>query len=818
MFKNYLKIGLRNLVKQKIYSVINIVGLSVGMASCALILLHVEDEFSYDQFHEKKDQLYKVSLERIYPDYTTFYDVIPHSFSEVMKQDFPEVENSVRIGAGIGGNAVMVRYNPEGRDQVVFEENQILLADSNFFDVFTFELLKGDPETALAGQNKMVITEETAKKYFGDEDPIEKTLITDFGQFTITGICENIPDNSHFDFDFLGSLNTFPFFRNENYMSFSCHTYLQLAKGAPPSQLEAKFPDMVRNYAAGQVQQNLNMSYDEYIAAGNGYRYYLRQITDIHLDPSNIEGKMKAGGSSTYVYIFISISVIILIIACINFMNLATARSAERAKEVGVRKTMGSLRNQLTSQFLVESVLISLIAMFLAFGIIYLALPEFNTLANKTLSISLTGSMIIPGMITFALVVGLLAGSYPALVISGYKPVEVMKGKFRSSSQGSWLRNGLVVFQFWISIVLIIGTLVVQDQMQYMLNKSLGFDKEELITISRAFTLNANNANQSETFINEIEQIPGVIGAASSNSIPGNFFFGIQFTIEGSTEPLTAKGFNVDDDFSELMGFELVEGRTFSRDFDDSLSIILNKKAVETLGVEDPIGMRLTTTGAAGAPTAAVVYTVVGVVEDFHFESLHDEITPLIIISTESQTAGIAFVSVRIEMEQSSQVLADIESKWKEFVPQEPFKFQFLDQYLDDQYQAEKNSSQIFATFTGLAIIIACVGLFGLAAYTAGLRTKEIGVRKVMGASVASVVVMLSKDFTKLILIAFVLAVPVAWYAMDQWLSGFYYRVDVGVVTFIIAGGIALLISWLTVSYQSIKAAVVNPVKSLRSE
>ena len=828
MFKNYLKIGLRSLFKQKIYSVINILGLSVGIASCALILLNVEDEFSYDNFHEKGDNLYKVSLERMYPGYSTYYDITPHSYSEVMVTDYPEILNATRIGAPLGGNGtIMVRYTPEVGDQLAFEESNVLLADSNFFQMFTLKLLKGEPDKVLEKANNMVITEETAVKYFGQDDPINKTLVTDFGDFTITGVCENVPDNSHFDFDFVGALTTFQFYQNINYMGFSAHIYVELDPQASPQALESKFPEMVKRYASPQIQQRLNMSYEEYIAAGNGYRYFLRHITDIHLDPTNFQGKMKTGGSKTYVYIFISISIMILLIGCINFMNLATARSTERAKEVGIRKTMGSARKQLIAQFLVESVLISFIAMLVAFGIMYLVLPYFNDLADKNLIIGLQGSLVIPGMLLFTLIAGLLAGSYPAFVISAYNPITVMKGKFHSSAKGSWLRNGLVIFQFWISIILIVGTMLINKQMRYMQNKSLGFDKEQMITIPRANVLNTPGdpqanppiqaVNRIESFKQQLLNIPGVVTTASSNVVPGAGYFGIQFTPEGANEPFTANAMIVDDDFISSIGFEIVEGRGFSEDFHDSLSLIINERAVKSMALSDPIGARLNNTDNNNPPVVRT-FTIVGVVKDFHYQSLRTEITPFILISNERFNGGGGLISVRISGENINQTISSIEAKWKEFAPEEPFKFNFLDQTLNDQYQAEQNSSKVFTVFAGLAIIIACVGLFGLSAYAAGLRTKEIGVRKVMGASVFGVVLMLSKDFTKLILIAFILAIPLAYYGMDQWLQGFYYRTGIDVSIFLIAGFSSLLISWLTVSYQSIKAAIVNPVQSLRSE
>jgi putative ABC transport system permease protein len=810
MFKNYFKIGFRNLVKQKIYSVINILGLSIGLASVIMIFMHVEDEFSYDRFHDNGDQIYKVFLERAYPDHVTKYAVIPHSFSEVLVQDLPEVENAARVFAN---NAdVQVSYTNEDDEINVFEERNLILADSTFFDVFSIELIKGEAATALSNPQDMVITEETAYKYFGEEDPLNKTLQTDFGQFNITGVCKALQGNSHFEFDFIGSIETFPFFQTVNFTGFSAHTYLQLTPESDPKQVEDKFPQIVENYAGPQIEQNLNTTYEEYVAAGNGYKYSLVNIKDIYLNPVKYENQIKPGGSSTYVFIFISIAVLILVIACINFMNLATARSAERSKEVGIRKTLGSNKSQLINQFLIESILISFISLIIAVGIIYLTLPSFNSLAGKNLELLSTDSYVLPVIFLFSIVVGLLAGSYPAFVLSSFNPSVVLKGNQYSSAKGSLLRNGLVVFQFFVSILLIIGTLVVQKQMDFMQNKDLGYNKDNVILIERAGFLQ----EQTQTFMDEIKQIPYVKGVGGSSTIPGRGYFGIQFTPEGGSEVITANSMVIDDYYGENIGFEVVEGRGFSEDFNDSLAMLINEQTKDLLGVENVIGMRLQN-NVGGEPPVFINYEVVGVVRDFHYMSLHNKISPFIIMNTESGRQGIGLISIRTD-EHYQEVLAGVETKWKEIVPEQPFKYAFMDEDLARQYENEAKSGKLLTVFAVLGIIIACVGLFGLAAFTAGLRTKEIGVRKVMGASVISIVAMLSKDFTILIITALVVAVPVAWFGMQSWLENFAYQVDVGVGVFFIAGLTALMIAWITVSYQSIKAAIANPVKSLKDE
>jgi putative ABC transport system permease protein len=816
MFRNYVKVALRSLTKQKVYSFINILGLSVGLASCLLIVMFVLDEFSYDKFHDKADRIYKVALERKYPNHATFYSIIPHSYADVLATDFPEVEQTVRMSGPF--NDVQVSYK-KGTDEKKFEEDFIMAADSNFFDVFGIKLLKGDPKNVLSTINDIVVTEATAKRYFDKEDPIGKSLEF-FGQsFKVTGVCENVPENSHFKFDFLSKWSE-QFFgggRDVNFITFSAHTYILTKPGADAKALEAKFPKMVDTYAAAQIEKDLGKSWADYKKEGNGYRYFLQPITSIHLDPTHIEAKMKPGGNLNYVYFLICVAILIVVIACINFMNLATARSAERAREVGVRKTMGSLKTQLISQFLIESVILSLIATLFALVLAKLALPYFNMLAAKQLQLNFSPVVLI-GLTLLGVLAGLMAGSYPAFFLSAFNPVSVMKGTFTGSGKGAWLRNGLVIFQFWISIILIVGTLVVSDQMRFMQTKSLGFDKEQVLIIENTFNLQKN----STVYVEELKQLPEVKDAAGAFSRLGSEgdFFGDQFKPEGSSEILTTKSMVIDDDFAPMIGFTFSEGKGYSKETNDSLSIILNEAAVKAMDIKDPVGKRISQVQRNQNNNNGMVvnYTIIGVIKDFNFQSLRDQVTPLTIRSNETFGGGVNFAYLRIKEGELKNVISKAEALWKKLAPDQPFKYKFLDENLNANYESEQRAGTLFGVFSGLAIIIACVGLFGLAAYTASLRTKEIGVRKVLGATVSAVVILLSKDFTKLILIAFVLAVPIGWYMMSQWLEGFAFRTTISVWTFFLAGGIALLISWLTVSYQSIKAAVRNPVKSLRSE
>lgn len=810
MFRNYLKTAVRSLLKQRIYSVINVLGLSTGIASCLLIVMFVRDEFSYDKFHDRADRIFKVALERKYPNHSTNYAIIPHSFADVMMRDFPEVEEVIKIGGPV--NNVVVNYTDRQNNVKQFEENFIIFSDSNFFNVFTIPVVKGDPGKALRNNNDIVVTQSTARRYFGTDEAVGKTLRFFNQDFIVSAVCQDVPENSHMKFDFMAKWTDQNFGgRGPNFTGFTSHVYLVLKPGADSRAVENKFPKMVDTYAAAQIEQALGKSWADYKKEGNGYRYFLQPLSGVHLDPAHIEGKMRPGGNINYVYFLMAIAALILVIACINFMNLATARSAERAREVGVRKTMGSVRGQLISQFLIESVLLSFIATIAAVVLMYLALPAFNNLTAKQLSFQASPPMMVL-LVSLSVIVGVMAGSYPAFFLSGFNPVVVMKGKFTGNSKGAWLRNGLVVFQFFISIVLIVGTLVVSSQMRFMQNKNLGYDREQILVVERLFALE----NRAQTFIDELKRMPDVEHAAGAFSMLGREgdFFGAFWTPEGSNEILTTKNMGIDDDFASTIGFEFVDGHGYSRETNDSLYIILNETAVKVMGLTDPVGKKLSQVN----DNVRIHYTIIGIIRDFNFQSLRDPVTPLTIQNIESFNGRPAYAYIKVKGKNLASVVSRTESKWREIAPGQPFKYVFLDQNLKAQYEAEERSGQIFAIFSGLAIIIACVGLFGLAAYTASLRTKEIGIRKVMGASAFSVVLLLSKDFTRLVLTAFVLATPLAWYVMDSWLKGYAYRVSLGFEIFILAGLTALLISWITVSYQSVKAALANPIKSLRSE
>ncbi|HXB45631.1 MAG TPA: FtsX-like permease family protein, partial [Puia sp.] len=700
----------------------------------------------------------------------------------------------------------------------VFEEKRVLLADSNFFNVFTAKLLKGNPATALRKPNTAVINETTAKKYFGSvENAIGKSFESDNAtQFMISGVCKDWPDNSHFIFDMLIADATFPFIHQPNYTNFSAHTYLLVNPNTSPTALEAKFPHIIEKYVSGEIGRSFGVSFQQFQAAGNGYHYYLQPLKKIHLI-SDLEGELRPNGSIKAVYIFSVIAVFILVIACINFINLSTARSVERAKEVGIRKTFGSKKESLIWQFLLESVMVSLLSMIVAVILIVLLLSLFNKVSGKELT---TGFFMEPlkmfSLIGFAILVGIAAGLYPAFVLSSFKPIMVLKGKFVSNKYGTALRNGLVVFQFAISVILIICTIIVNQQMQYMLGDKLGFRKDHIIEIERADLL----GDKSKSFNNELAKISGVETVSNCSSLPGQGgFFGTAFQVVNSKQPMTGRAVIVDDQFAPILDLQLKEGRFFSKQFAmDSLALVLNEKAVQELGLKDPIGAKLTSPDFNGQKGEEIVYTVVGVAKDFHYQSLHQKIEPLVFVNAEKFRGAMGTTAVRIKADNFKSAVEVIGKIWKQFVPEKPFHYDFLDRTLANQYLAEQTTQSIFTVFSVLAIFIACIGLLGLAAYATQLRMREISIRKVLGASAGNITGMLSKDFLKLVLVSIVIAFPLAWWGMHAWLQNFAYQTNMSWWIFFVAGVIAAMIAFVTISFQAIKAALSNPVETLRAE
>ncbi len=818
MLKNYFRIAWRNLMKRKAFSAINISGLAIGMAICLLIVVYISGEMGYDRTFRDNEHIYRVVVARKYPERTSTYSNIPQSYAAAMQQEFPEVEEVVRIFNFFAGSGLPLRYNNE-----VFEGKDCKLVDSNFFKVFNHPFIAGNPATALMKHQSLVITESTARTFFGDPlKALGKQMEVAEGNrdlLEITGVIADWPARSHFQVDMLRTSAGLDFINEINYVNFSPHTYLKLNPHASPAAIEARFPSLIQKYAVTNIEQGFGISFAEFQKGGNGYRYYLQALTDIYLD-SHLEGELRPNGSRQAIYIFSLIAIVIFVIACINFVNLATARSAERAKEVGLRKTFGSGKSYLIRQFLAESVTISLIGAFLAAGMAATMLGLFGQITNRVYTFSdLFQPHLMGLLLAFALITGVIAGLYPAFVLSSFNPIEVLKGRFPSGARGMGIRNGLVVFQFAISVVLIIGTVVVNQQMQYMTGSKLGFKKEQVLMIERSDLL----GEQSEAWRNELMSIPGIKQVSFSSAFPGtNQFFGISWQQPASREPMTGRGMICDDAFAETLGLQLLKGRFFSKAFaTDSLAVVINERAARELGLQNPVGSEIITQenflNAADGKT--IRYKVIGLVKDFHYQSLYEPVNPLVINNLSKFGGGVGnWCAIKLSGENIPSKVAAIEEVWKGLVPEKTMQLQFLDQAIEQQYHSEITTRRLFTLFASLAIFIACIGLFGLAAYATQLRMREIGIRKVLGASVTGIAKMVSVDFLKLVGLASLLAFPVAWMVMHNWLQDFAYRVSVQPWVFIMAALLAFAIALLTISFQTLKAAFRNPVETLRTE
>ncbi|AKD56367.1 cell division protein FtsX [Spirosoma radiotolerans] len=818
MLTNYLKIAWRTLRKQQGFTIINIFGLAVGLACCMLIMLYVLDELSFDRYNAKADRIYRVQSDIKFGGNDMHFAAAPDPLGPTLKKDYPQVEQFVRLHQR--GTWLVKRAG----ETTNLREANITFADSTLFDVFTLPFVSGDPKRALAEPNSVVISESAAKRHFGNQNPIGQPMVFENTKiFKVSGVMRDMPQNSHFHSDFFLSM------RNDDYpwgqwLSINHHTYILLKPGqagAPtdPAVFAKNFDTILKKYVGPQAMQVLGTSMEQFQKAGNQVKFWLLPLTDIHLH-SKQQVELAPNGDIQYVYIFSAVALFILLIACINFMNLATARSANRAKEVGVRKVMGSERQQLIGQFMTESVLTTLLAMILACGMVVLALPSFNTIAGKQMSIvQLVSPYYLPLLIALPIVVGLLAGSYPAFFLSSFQPIKVLKGgtAFRNinrSFKSADLRSGLVVFQFMMSVVLIVGTIIVYRQITYIQTKNVGFKRDQLLTVNGVYSL----GKQAETFKQEVMRLPGVVSGSISGFLPTpSNRNDMAFFAEG--ESSRNKGVNmqtwgVDYDYIKTLAMQLVQGRDFSRAFGaDSSGIILNEAAVKVLGFKDPIGKRVWRFDDPQGKTQKT-YTIIGIVKNFHFESLRRNIGALSLVLDANSGAA----SFRLSSTNLPTLMKEVEARWKQLAPDQPFSYQFMDDSFDEMYRAEQRVGTIALTFAALAILIACLGLFGLAAFMAEQRTKEIGVRKVLGASVGSIIGLLSKDFLKLVLISIVIASPIAWYAMGQWLEDFAYKIDIEWWMFLLAGLLAVGIALLTVSFQSVKAALMNPVKSLRSE
>ena len=814
MFGNYLKIAIRNFSRERFYALINVFGLALGIASSLLITAYVVHELSYDTFHPDVDRLYRVNQTNIWsPEVGQQMSSSVLPLAEVLVNEYPEVEEALRVNTP--GNNI-VRYDRNGQ-VLTFYENDILAADSNFFDFFDFKLKEGDPSEALKGINKVVISGAMAAKYFGDRPALGKILL--FGEdrtpMEVTGVTEEQPTNAHFDFDFLLSM-----YSNPNIKRFEWSwvwsqvvTYVRLKPGTDTHALDEKFRHIADRHVAPTLPR-FGMDYDDFIVEKGEWSFYLQPVVDIHLRSTMIGNRLGAVSDINYIYIFSATAILIIVLAMINFINLATARASVRAKEVGIRKAMGSLRRQLIGQFLSESIIMCLLATVLGLGILEL----FRIFAVNYLHSGLQASVwdkpaFIVLIFGLPLFIGVMAGIYPAFYATSYQPATVLKGNLRSGTRSMGFRNILVVFQFTISIALMVCTLIVNQQLNYFNTRDLGFDRENVLVVNWAHKL----GDQLETYKNEVKKHSGVIEAGLSMDMFGRGNYEDLFIDEAADREQTIAMMKADEGFLSTMGLEMIKGRFFEEDrSSDRNSVVINEATMHLFGwnEDNVLGKRIRYTG-----DNADASEVIGVVRDFNFQSLRYRIAPYIFFNTDATVWGSSRVlAIRHTGEDLPDLLSYLEDRWNAFGTQAPFQYSFLDEEYENMYRAEERLGSLFAAFTTFAVVIACLGLFGLASYTVGQRNKEIGIRKVLGASLIRIVMMLNGNFSRLVGISILLAIPIAWWVANQWLQQFAFRIKIGWSVFFITGLVALVLAWLTVGYQSVKAASLNPVDTLKEE
>lgn len=802
MIKNYLKTALRIMLRQKAYSAINVIGLSVGIAATLIILIYIIDELSFDKFHRDAKNIYRVSFTgRLQGnDLNSALSAAP--IAEAMQQEIPEVQEAVRFG--------LWRTMPMSVGDKHLTEKHVLVADSNFFDFFSFEVVAGDKKTFLKGPNKIVLTESAAKRYFGNENPIGKTMLrgAERAAAEVVGLVKDPPHNSHIVFDLVLSGESWEYMNDRNWTSANLFTYVKFQPGTDVKKVKTHLDNMAERYMGAELERFLGYSFKQFLEQGNNIGLNLQPLLDLHLYTKFAE-EIVPSGNIQYLYIFAAIAGFIIIIACINFMNLSTARSANRAKEVGVRKTVGAFRDKLIFQFLAEALIYSFLSMIIALFLIAVSLDGFNFLSAKTLNFSiLMNPVVLAGLIIFTILLGFIAGSYPAFYLTSFNPTDVLKGKIRAGFKNSTLRNSLVVIQFIISIALIFGSIVVFNQLKYMQEKNLGFEKENVLNLLHTMSL----GNNAAAFKTELSNHPDFKGASFANRLPPNIDWNSAFRKGGSDQDYMLSIYQVDYDHLKTMGFEMVEGRFFSRDFPtDTAAIILNETAYKQMGYgsldeavvisyqgEQPISLK-----------------VVGVIKDFNFSNLKYNVRAMGIFLGREPNFEMA---IRLAPGNTQNQIKNLETIWRKYAPQAPLEYSFLDQNFDALFRSEQRMGQIILIFTVLAIGIACLGLFGLAAFTAEQRAKEMSIRKVMGASGAQIMMLMSKDFALLVILAFAIATPLSWYLCETWLQSFANRTNINIMTVIISGITSLFIALLTISYQSVKAARENPVNAMRIE
>lgn len=803
MLRNYFLVALRNIKNHTFYSFINIIGLTTGIAATLFIILFIMDELSYDRFHTNIDRMYRVGLNGRLAGQDVHVAATPPPLAQALVNEVPGVESAVRMWRW---DDVVIRYEDQ-----VYTEDLIFHTDSNFFDFFSFKLIEGDPKTALKEPNSIVLTESVATKFFGDDEKLGKmlTFSNDNKAMKVTGVAEDPPHNTMFKFNYLVSFTSNDFGRSDQWLSNSLYTLFTVNKNANVEEILSKMNNnLIPKYVGPALQQFLGISLQQFVDQDGVYGYFIDPVKDVHLY-SYVPYDLGTPGNIDYIYIFSAIGIFILIIACINFMNLSTAKSAGRAREVGMRKTFGSLRRQLIGQFLIESVIYSFIAVLLALGIVFLLMPEFNSFSGKQLEFTgLLSVRMIGAIVGLLIMVGVIAGSYPAFYLTQFRITQILKGGNASKGiKSGRIRGILVILQFGLSILLIICTILVYNQLQFTQNKNLGFNKNKVIVIANASRLGTNR----NAFKDALMQDASIKAVSYSNSmIPGVNNTTI-LRKPGLDEDHIIGVYFADYEHVDVLEYEVIEGRNFSRDFpSDSTAILVNQALVDEMNWEEPLGERLISFNGP----SPLELTVVGVLKDFNFESLRFNIRPLLIRLGDFGDV----VSVRYTINNPTDAVQLMESKWKEYTANDPFEYHFLDETFNNIYRSEKQLGTLFSLFTLLAILIACLGLFGLAAYTAEQRTREIGIRKAMGASGFSIIRLMSQEFIKYVLISFALAVFPAYYVIHKWLENFAYRIGINIWVFVVSGFVALVIAVLTVSYQAIRSSRINPATTLRYE
>ncbi len=812
MIKNYFIIALRNFRKHKFFSLINLTGLSIGITCALLISLYVVDELGYDKHHENARRIYRLISHINFGGNDSYYAVCPAPLAQAMRMEIPEIETATRFRQY---SMFLVKKDNEN-----YKEYEAIWADPEVFDVFTIPLLKGDKNNILKQPNTMVISESAAKKYFGGEDPMNKTLILNGHElYTITGIYEDIPRKSHFHFSMMLAMSGLEESKNNAWLSNNFQTYYLLKEGADHEAVKKKINDLLYKYAGPQALVFTGKTIEELFREGTVVEEFPESLLDIHLRSDAIV-QFEANGDIRYVYLFSAVVILILLLAIINFVNLSTAKSADRAREVGIRKVMGSEKRFLIMQFLAESVLVTLGAVIVSVLLAYVLLPYFNSVSGKALELPVTNIFFWLLIVVLGLFIGVFAGIYPAMVLSAFKPITMLSGIVATGSKGVRVRSALVIFQFTISIILVLGTLTVYNQMNYISRFKLGYNKDQVIVVD----VSSVNNSRARAYKEEALKNPAIESATISGYLPvsNSSRNSTVFWKKGSRAPeasVNMQTWAVDHDYIKTLGMEIVQGRNFSKEFpSDSSAIILNEHAARLFGFENPIGEEIQVLDAT--PDNAVdeslikTYTIIGIVRDFNWESLHSGIGSLSVYLGESNSQ----ISFRFNPAYTKEALQILEEKWDAINPDYPFDYAFLDQRFAQMYASESRTGKIISSFAVLAVLIASLGLFALAAFITEQRSREIGLRKVLGASEKSIVLMFSKEFTLLVMIAFLLSVPVAYYGISLWLRSFVYKQAPGVFMYIAVGATVVLIAWLTVAFQSFRAASANPVESLKTE